>query len=82
MVDVKLTVWSRSPEIKLVSDMKKKPHLGHSMLGVLGRKASKKKAMIEGTIQIIIMMNRRFGFFSMRNPSAAWLLISRFLKLK
>jgi hypothetical protein len=77
MMDVKLTVWSRSPEIKLVSDMKKKPHLGHRILGELGRKASKKKAMIEGIMQIIMMMNRRFGLLSMRNPSAARLSISR-----
>jgi hypothetical protein len=57
--------------------MKKKPHFGQSMLGELGRKASRKKAIIEGMMQIIMMMNRRFGLLSMRNPSAKKLLISK-----
>jgi hypothetical protein len=50
--------------------MKKKPHLGQRRFGEFGRKASKKKAMMDGIIQRIMMMKRRFGFLSMRNPRA------------
>jgi hypothetical protein len=66
-----LTVWSRSPEIKLVVDMKKKPHFGQRRCGELGRKASRKKAMTAGIMQTIMMMKRRLGFLSMRTPRAA-----------
>lgn len=68
---VGLTVWSSSPEIKLVVDMKKKPHLGHSKSVELGRNARRKNAMIAGIMQTIMMMKRRFGRLSMRNPRAA-----------
>jgi hypothetical protein len=54
--------------------MKKNPHLGQSMSGVFGRKASKKKAMIAGTMQTIMMMKRRLGFLSIRNPRAKSLI--------
>jgi hypothetical protein len=50
--------------------MKKKPHLGQRRLGELGRKASKKKEMIAGMMHTIMIMNRRLGFLSMRNPRA------------
>jgi hypothetical protein len=50
--------------------MKKNPHLGQSMSGEFGRNASRKKAMIAGTMQIIMMMKRRLGFLSIRNPRA------------
>jgi hypothetical protein len=65
-----LTVCSKSPDIKLVVDMKKKPHLAQRRSGLFGRKASRKKAIMAGIMHKIMMMKRRFGRLSMRKPRA------------
>jgi hypothetical protein len=54
-----------------VVDMKKKPHLAQRRSGELGRNARRKNAIIAGIMQTIIMIKRRLGLFSMRNPRAA-----------
>jgi hypothetical protein len=56
--------------MRLVVDMKKNPHFGQRRSGELGRKASRKKAMTAGMMQSIIMMKRRLGLLSIRNPRA------------
>ena len=56
--------------------MKNMPHFGQRSSGELGRKASRKNAMIEGIIQMIMIIKRRLGFLSIRNPRAAGFGIS------
>ena len=68
---LRLTVCSKSPDIKLVVDIKKNPHFAHRRCRWLGRNASRKKAITAGMMHAIIMRNRRLGRLSMRNPKAA-----------
>jgi hypothetical protein len=51
--------------------MKNIPHSRQRRSGELGRKASRNNAITDGMMQTIMIIKRRLGFLSMRNPRAA-----------